>query len=881
MNAYGETAGNQFTGEVDIDGDLVVSGDGTFENLTVNDTLTATTIITEQELEVIDPLILCGKDNPADTVNLGLLNEYTGLAGKRWDGLIRSGDDKSFYLLNNQLTKPTPNSDIRPIGGARGLLGLMFCNQLNALNVDLDQSLFVADDIVMDKSGSQWKIDKTQPTADGQILCYDQAGNRTKWVTNPASSDTMQDTYDRSTASQIVTTVANPEFVVQTHVDVNSPLKVKDSAGGDILDISTPFPNFGFAKVRTGIAVGNAIPGPPLSMKTDAGIPCSVILNTTDPQDTRIEFQEADAPKFDIRCDTSDGNNLKFVANNITDILILDNTNSQSRFTNNLKVDNNLECKNIDTESVVYTRPNQAVAYGETYFTNGVLGDSWFLGNQLNNSNFVLKNNTGTPVIEATQTSGVTIEDVSTANISVNTISKKDLTNVIINDPLQCDENVNIVENKSLQLGPVAPFGGLNPIIVSKNAGYICSLQGYSNDTTSPNITINKARGNNVSPTSILVGDSLGSINLNGYGTTFSSGAIISATADENWSSSNQGTSLKFFTTKNGQNASIERMRIDKNGLVSIGQPLTGYRLPDTRGNNGDVLKTDGSGNVTWQTDSDSGDVNGPVSSTNNGVVRFNGVTGKIIKDSSWTISDTGVMTDGISSFTGASGLSTPEVRADKVFIRDGIGTERWEIDEDMGVGANAYKLKNSVGDVVEEIEQDGSHKFSVSNNEKLSVTAADTKVSNTLISIDSAEVRLNQTSAYVANPITVVLKSDDIFDQHLLLKMQQIGLTNFAGAVPVATGDPDGTGVIGISVDNSVAAGSDIRVAIGGTFEIIVESGTTVTPGDLLEKSDAQAGRCKPAVGRGSVAVALTGGTGDGAGSVKILALLKRSEIV
>ena len=47
----------------------------------------------------------------------------------------------------------------------------------NTFNVDLDQSLFVADDIVMDKSGSQWKIDKTQPTADGQILCYDQAQN--------------------------------------------------------------------------------------------------------------------------------------------------------------------------------------------------------------------------------------------------------------------------------------------------------------------------------------------------------------------------------------------------------------------------------------------------------------------------------------------------------------------------------------------------------------------------------------------------------------------------------------------------------------------------------------------------------------------------------
>ena len=94
MNIYGESAGNQFTGDVTISGDLAAT-DGTFENLTVSDTATISTLITQQELYIKDPLITCGVDNPGDNLNLGLLmNSTAGVSG-----LVRSQNDKKMYML--------------------------------------------------------------------------------------------------------------------------------------------------------------------------------------------------------------------------------------------------------------------------------------------------------------------------------------------------------------------------------------------------------------------------------------------------------------------------------------------------------------------------------------------------------------------------------------------------------------------------------------------------------------------------------------------------------------------------------------------------------------------------------------------------------------
>ena len=63
--------------------------------------------------------------------------------------------------------------------------------------------------------------------------------------------------------------------------------------------------------------------------------------------------------------------------------------------------------------------------------------------------------------------------------------------------------------------------------------------------------------------------------------------------------------------------------------------------LPVDDGTNGQLLQTDGSGNLSWYTNTSTGDVVGPASSTDNAIARFDGTTGKLIQNSAVTVADT------------------------------------------------------------------------------------------------------------------------------------------------------------------------------------------------------------------------------------------------
>lgn len=64
------------------------------------------------------------------------------------------------------------------------------------------------------------------------------------------------------------------------------------------------------------------------------------------------------------------------------------------------------------------------------------------------------------------------------------------------------------------------------------------------------------------------------------------------------------------------------------------------WTLPASDGSNGQLLSTNGSGTLSWTSDA-GGNVVGPASATDNAIVRFDGTTGKLIKDSSVTVADT------------------------------------------------------------------------------------------------------------------------------------------------------------------------------------------------------------------------------------------------
>jgi len=209
MDIYGGSLENNFSGEVDISGDLVVSGDGTFENITVTDTATISTLITEQELKVVDPIILMGKDNPADNVNLGILEEYTD-GTKKFSGLLRDRTTKQQYLLEGATPEPGTTTDLTLL--PRGHLNI----------------------------GSLTNANYTLPTADGtpgQIISTNGAGVLSFTAD---TGGTLQSSYDASVDPQITTTIANDTLVLKQGVGVPAPvLQVQDNTGATILEVSS------------------------------------------------------------------------------------------------------------------------------------------------------------------------------------------------------------------------------------------------------------------------------------------------------------------------------------------------------------------------------------------------------------------------------------------------------------------------------------------------------------------------------------------------------------------------------------------------------------------------------------------------------------------
>jgi len=91
------------------------------------------------------------------------------------------------------------------------------------------------------------------------------------------------------------------------------------------------------------------------------------------------------------------------------------------------------------------------------------------------------------------------------------------------------------------------------------------------------------------------------------------------------------------YTISSGGGAD-ERLKVDSTGVVRVNDA---FSFPTTDGAANQFLQTDGAGNVTWAT-AGAGDVTGPGASTNNALVRFDGVTGKVIQNSNAILDNTG-----------------------------------------------------------------------------------------------------------------------------------------------------------------------------------------------------------------------------------------------
>ena len=113
--------------------------------------------------------------------------------------------------------------------------------------------------------------------------------------------------------------------------------------------------------------------------------------------------------------------------------------------------------------------------------------------------------------------------------------------------------------------------GGLIPSIILLN---------FDNNSSPPVFTFGKSRGSVSSPSAVLYNDALGEISFMGEtGAGSYLGAQITAMASQNFSVSQQGTSLDFKTVSNGSTTLTSKLFIAGNGNVGIGTSTPGAQL--------------------------------------------------------------------------------------------------------------------------------------------------------------------------------------------------------------------------------------------------------------------------------------------------------------
>jgi len=135
-------------------------------------------------------------------------------------------------------------------------------------------------------------------------------------------------------------------------------------------------------------------------------------------------------------------------------------------------------------------------------------------------------------------------------------------------------------------IGTTAP----DQLLVSAGTGNVINKIEAFTTTAAQGPSLILARSNNGtlgSQTAVDAEDLLGGVYFQGSsGTAFATGPNILAYADETWSGTASGSTLRFYTTDNTTTTSDERMRIDHNGRVGIGtnNPYGALNVSDPSG---------------------------------------------------------------------------------------------------------------------------------------------------------------------------------------------------------------------------------------------------------------------------------------------------------
>ncbi|MCX6781702.1 MAG: hypothetical protein NTW66_01070 [Candidatus Magasanikbacteria bacterium] len=156
-------------------------------------------------------------------------------------------------------------------------------------------------------------------------------------------------------------------------------------------------------------------------------------------------------------------------------------------------------------------------------------------------------------------------------------------------------ERMTIRNTGNVGIGTSDPSGILH-LSTEQSSGPQMYLDVYG--TAGANIRQRRANGTKATPTALLSGDVIGNNSFSGYfGTAFSTSAnaYMRAYAEENFSITNNGTSLRWATTPKGSISTVEGMTLSDVGYLGIGTstPLSKLHVAE-----GDVRIT--SGTAAW-----------------------------------------------------------------------------------------------------------------------------------------------------------------------------------------------------------------------------------------------------------------------------------------
>ena len=130
-----------------------------------------------------------------------------------------------------------------------------------------------------------------------------------------------------------------------------------------------------------------------------------------------------------------------------------------------------------------------------------------------------------------------------------------------------------VVDNSgSVGIRTASPVSALE--VVTESANSDLTITTYDDSATINSVlTLRTADGTKASAGTVEAADVLGVIRFNGYdNNSFEEGAQIKVLADETWTASARGTHMSFWTIDNTTTGLDERMRIDHNGNVGIGE---------------------------------------------------------------------------------------------------------------------------------------------------------------------------------------------------------------------------------------------------------------------------------------------------------------------